>query len=279
MGESDKKDGSKEEPRKPFLERLGTGALKQMDAGVAIVQFIGDASLSLVKAVGQPKRFRWRDCVAEMQQCGPGALPIVGLISFLVGVIMAFQAAIQLRQFGADIFVADLVGLVVVREMGPMMAAIMLSGRTGAAFAAQIGNMKANEEVDALETIGISPIDFLVLPRLLALGIMMPLLTIYADAVGVLGGLFIAATMLDIPATSYWLETQQRLGLEDITSGLVKSVVFGLLVGLAGCLRGLQCGHSSGAVGKATTSAVVTGIFLIIVADAIFSVIYNVLDI
>jgi phospholipid/cholesterol/gamma-HCH transport system permease protein len=265
--------------RAQLLITLGTAAQKMFSGWVEVIRFIGDSSLGLVNAARHPARFRWKDCAREMQQCGPGSLPIVCLISFLVGVIMAFQAVIQLRQFGADLLVADLVGLVVVREMGPMMAAVMLSGRTGAAFAAQIGNMKVREEVDALETLGISPIDFLVLPRLVALGIMMPLLTIYANVVGILGGLFISATMLNIPAWAYWVETQQRVTLGDFSSGLFKSIFFGLLVGLAGCLRGLQCSRGSNGVGRATTSAVVTGIVLIIVCDAIFSVVYNVLGI
>lgn len=262
-----------------LLITLGTTAQKLFSHGVEVVRFIGESSLSLWNAARHPARFRWKDCLREMQQCGPGALPIVSLISFLIGVIMAFQAAIQLRQFGADLLVADLVGLVVVREMGPMMAAVMLSGRTGAAFAAQIGSMRVREEIDALETLGISPVDFLVLPRLVALGITMPLLTIYANVLGVVGGVFIASTMLDIPASAYWIETQQRVTLTDVSSGLIKSFCFGLLVAIAGCLRGMQCGRGSNGVGQATTSAVVTGILLIIICDALFSVIYKVLDI
>ncbi len=258
---------------------LGNAAKRLAVQAGDILRFIGECSLGLTNLIKRPAQFRWKDCLAAMQQCGAGALPIVSLISFLVGVIMAFQAAIQLRQFGADIYVADLVGLVVVREMGPMMAAVVLTGRTGAAFAAQIGNMKVSEEIDALETLGISPIDFLALPRLLALGIMMPLLAVYADFLGVLGGLFVAKTMLDIPAATYWIETQQRVTLTDLSSGLIKSLCFGLLVSVAGCLRGLQCGRGSGGVGQATTSAVVTGIFLIIVADAIFAIVFNILGI
>jgi phospholipid/cholesterol/gamma-HCH transport system permease protein len=190
---------------------------------------------------------------------------------------MAYQSAVLLRQFGADIYVADLIGLGVVREMGPMMAAVVLAGRTGAAFAAEIGNMKANEEIDALETLGLSPIQFLVLPRLIALQLMMPLLALYANALGVLGGLLVAWGLLDLPPITYWIETKGVLDLSDLGTGLFKSVAFGALIGFAGCLRGLQADRSAAGVGKAATSAVVTGILCIIVADSVFAVIFNIL--
>lgn len=241
--------------------------------------FIGECTLGALGLLRRPGRFRWRDCFSEMQQCGAMALPIVSLISLLVGLIMAYQAAVQLRQFGADIFVADLVGLAVVREMGPMMAAVVLAGRTGAAFAAQIGNMKTGEEIDALETLGIAPVEFLVLPRLVALTLMMPLLALYANCLGVLGGMFVSASVLDIPPSAYWVETQTIIDLSDLSSGLIKSVVFGVIVAVAGCLRGMQCERSAAGVGHAATSAVVTAILLIITADAIFAVLFNVLGI
>ena len=261
----------------PFLSGVGHATLETWDRARTASAFLGECVLGLVRLVRHPRRFRWRDCLEEMQQCGAMALPIVSLISFLVGLIMAYQAAVQLRQFGADIYVADLVGLSVVREMGPMMAAVILAGRTGAAFAATLGNMKANEEVDALETLGLSPVDFLVLPRLLALVVMMPLLALYANAVGVLGGMVVAAGVLDIPPAAYWIETQSIIDLSDLNTGLLKSVVFGGLIGLAGCWRGMQAERSAVGVGRAATSAVVTGILLIIVADAVFAVAFNVL--
>ncbi len=245
----------------------------------AIATFIGECVLSAVRLACQPHRFRWKDCLSEMQQCGAMALPIVGLISLLVGLIMAYQAAVQLRQFGADIYVADLVGLAVVREMGPMMAAVIMAGRTGAAFAATIGNMKAGEEIDALETLGIAPIDFLVMPRLVALGVMMPLLAMYANLLGILGGMLVSATVLDIPPSAYWVETQSIVDLSDVSTGLIKAAAFGLLIGFSGCLRGLQAERSAAGVGKATTSAVVTAILLVIVADALFAVAFNILGI
>ena len=260
-----------------FLTMVGLGAQDLWRKTRQISDFIGACVLSAVGLIRQPMRFRWRDCLAEMQQCGAMALPIVSLISLLVGLIMAYQAAVQLRQFGADIFVADLVGLSVVREMGPMMAAIILAGRTGAAFAATLGNMKANEEIDALETLGVSAIDFLVMPRLVALGIMMPLLALYANLLGIVGGMLVGLGVLEIPISAYWVETKSIIDLSDVSTGLIKSVSFGLLIGLAGCLRGLQADRSAVGVGQAATSAVVTAILLIIISDAVFAVIFNIL--
>jgi phospholipid/cholesterol/gamma-HCH transport system permease protein len=256
-------------------------ALTKKWAGLAKenTSFIGECTLGLISIIKNPRRFRWMDCVVEMQHCWSSSLPIVSLVSFLVGVILAFQAAIQLQQYGAAVFVADLVGLSVVREMGPMMAAVIMAGGIGAAFAAQLGNMKVDEEIDALETLGLSTVNFLALPRLLAITLMMPILALYANVLGILGGMFVSATMLNIPATAYWIETQNRVGFSDVTSGLVKSVFFGLFIGLAGCLRGMKCERSAAGVGEATTSAVVTGILLIVIGDAVFALIFNVLGI
>jgi phospholipid/cholesterol/gamma-HCH transport system permease protein len=242
-----------------------------------MAHLVGECAFSISRFFRGRAQFRWRDCFAEMQQCGAMALPIVSLISFLVGVIMAYQAAVQLRQFGADIYVADLVGLSVVREMGPMMAAIVLAGRTGAAFAATLGNMKANEEIDALTTLGVSPVDFLVMPRMLALFFMMPLLALYSNCMGVAGGLVVSSAILDIPASLYWAETKTIVDLSDQYTGLIKAATFGLLIGLSGCLRGLQADRSAAGVGTAATRAVVTGILLIIVTDSIYAVVFNIL--
>jgi len=242
-----------------------------------LAQLLGECAYSLGRFIRGQAQFRWRDCFTEMQQCGALALPIVGLISFLVGVIMAYQAAVQLRQFGADIYVADLVGLSVVREMGPMMAAIVLAGRTGAAFAATLGNMQANEEIDALETLGVSPIDFLVMPRIMALFLMMPLLALYANFLGIMGGLVVTASILDIPASLYWIETKSIIDLSDLSTGLIKAATFGLIIGLCACLRGLQAERSAVGAGRAATAAVVTSTLLIIVSDAVFAVIFNIL--
>jgi phospholipid/cholesterol/gamma-HCH transport system permease protein len=242
-----------------------------------LAQLVGDCVFSAGRFFRGQAQFRWRDCFAEMQQCGAMALPIVGLISFLVGVIMAYQGAIQLRQFGADIYVADLVGLSVVREMGPMMAAIVLAGRTGAAYAATLGNMQANEEIDALETLGVSPVDFLVMPRITALFLMMPLLALYSNCLGIIGGLVISRAILDIPASLYWIETKSIIDLSDLGTGLIKAATFGLIIGLAACLRGLQAERSATGAGQAATAAVVTSTLLIIVSDSIYAVIFNIL--
>jgi phospholipid/cholesterol/gamma-HCH transport system permease protein len=224
-----------------------------------------------------PRRFRFRDCLNHMYATGAAALPIIGVVSFLVGMIVGFQSAIQLRQFGGDIFMVSLVGLSVVREMGPMMAAVVLTGRTGAAFAAHLGNMVLGEEVDALRTLGISPIDFLVAPRLVALVAMMPLLALYADLLGILGGLSVAIFSLDLQAPTFWQEIRRVVGLSDLNVGLMKSVVFAFLIGLSGCQRGLASDRTSSGVGAAATSAVVAGILLIVLADALFGKVFETL--
>lgn len=242
-----------------------------------IAWLVGECAFSVLRFFRGRAQFRWSDCFVEMQECGAMVLPIVGLISFLVGIIMAYQGAVQLRQFGADVYVADLVGLSVVREMGPMMAAIVLAGRTGAAFAATLATMKANEEIDALETLGVAPVDFLVMPRLTALFVMMPLLAVYSNFLGILGGMVISWSILDIPTSLYWSETKSIIDLSDLSTGLIKAATFGLIIGLSGCLRGLKSDRSAAGVGQAATSAVVTGILLIIVSDALYAVIFNAL--
>jgi phospholipid/cholesterol/gamma-HCH transport system permease protein len=259
-----------------FLTVVGLAVQDVWGKTREIATFVGECVISGSALIKKPHKFRWRDCVDEMQQCGAMALPIVSLISLLVGIIMAYQSAVLMRQFGADIYVADAVGLVMVREMGSMMTAIILAGRTGAAFAATLGNMKAGEEIDALQTLGIPPVDFLVMPRLVALGLMMPLLALYANGLGILGGMAVALGLLDIPPTAYWVETQTAIDLSDILTGLIKASAFGVLVGLAGCHRGLRAERSASGVGRAATSAVVVGLLLIIVSDAVFAVLFNV---
>jgi phospholipid/cholesterol/gamma-HCH transport system permease protein len=244
-----------------------------------ISHFVGECTLAALRLVKNPIKFRWRDCISEMQQCGAMALPIVGLIGMLVGLTLAYTAAVLLRQFGADIYVADFVGLVMVREMGPMMTAVVLSGRTGAAFAATLGNMKAGEEIDALETLGIRSIDFLVMPRLIALALMMPLLALYSNVMGMVGGMLVATGVLSIPPTAYWIQMENSVSLSDLASGMIKATTFGVIVGVAGCLRGLQSERNAVGVGRATTSAVVTAILLLVVADAVFAVLFHILGI
>jgi phospholipid/cholesterol/gamma-HCH transport system permease protein len=212
-----------------------------------------------------------------MRQCGPQALGIVALINFLVGMILAFVGAIQLEQFGASIFVADLVAVASVREMGCIMTGIILCGRTGAAFAAQLGTMKVNEEIDAFRTFGISPVEFLVLPRVVALVLMMPLLCVFADAIAILGGYAVSVNLLDITSVQYLSRTLEAVTPASFLLGVGKGGVFGVLVALTGCLRGMQCGANAAAVGLATTSAVVSGITAIIAADGVFAVLCNAL--
>jgi phospholipid/cholesterol/gamma-HCH transport system permease protein len=219
------------------------------------------------------------DLFGIIQDCGPNALPIVTLISFLVGLILAFMGAVQLQSFGAQIYVADLVAIAATREMGCLMTGIIMAGRTGAAFAAQLGTMRVNEEIDALVTMGIQPMDFLVLPRMVALILMMPLLTVYSDLLAIMGGAFVGVTMLDLGFIEYLDRTAQALTLTNFSLGIVKGAIFGILVALSGCLRGIQSGRSAAAVGLAATSAVVTAIVLIVVAEGIFAVVLNALKI
>lgn len=264
--------------RQPFLfASVGLQTASLWDQAMQISHFVGELTLSAARLAKTPKSFRWRDCLAEMQQCGVMALPIVSLISFLVGVTLAYTAATILRMFGGDIWVADLVGLSVTREMAAVMTAVVLAGRTGAAFAAQLANMKANEEIDALRTLGVAPVDFLVMPRILALAIMTPLLTLYAIMLGILGGMLIALGLLSIPPTAYWVELISIVDLSDVTTGLIKASTFGVIIGLSGCLRGLQAERSAEGVGKAATSSVVTAILLMVLADAFYAVLFNIL--
>jgi phospholipid/cholesterol/gamma-HCH transport system permease protein len=265
-------------PAKPpagFLAAVGYAGADVWRKFGELTQFVGEVTLSSLYLLRRPRKFRWGDCLEEIEKCGAMALPIVGLISLLVGLTLAYVAAVLLRQFGADIYVADFVGLVVVREMGPVMTAIVMAGRTGAAFAATLANMKTNEEVDALTTFGFRPVDFLVMPRMVALGLMMPLLVLYANALGIIGGLMVSATILQIPPSAYWVEMLTAVDLSDLCSGLIKALTFGVIVGLSGCLRGLQSDRSAAGVGQAATSAVVTAILLIIVADSVYAVVFN----
>jgi phospholipid/cholesterol/gamma-HCH transport system permease protein len=202
----------------------------------------------------------------------------VALISFLVGLILAFVGSLQLQQFGASIYVANLVGVAMAREMGAIMTGIIMCGRTGAAFAAQLGSMKVNEEIAAFKTFGFNPIEFLALPRMIALALMMPLLCIFADLVGILGGMVVGVGLLDLSFSEYWSQTVRGVELRHFIVGLAKVAVFGILVAITGCLRGMQCGSSSSSVGLATTSAVVLGITCIIIADAVFAIMLNALN-
>jgi phospholipid/cholesterol/gamma-HCH transport system permease protein len=269
----------REATKESWLSAVGRSYLSFSKAIKDSLSFLGEACVALVRLFTRKARVPFSDVWLTMEQCGPSALPIVTLISGLVGLILAFIGAQQLARFGAEIYVANLVGIAMVREMGGIMAGVIMAGRTGAAFAAQLGSMQVNEEVDALTTFGFSPMEYLVLPRMLALIFMLPLLCLYANLVGILGGGLVAATVLDISFIKYLTQMQEGLKLTDLWVGLIKSVIFGVLVALAGCMRGLQCGRSASAVGTAVTSAVVFGIVAIVVADAIFAVVCQVIGV
>ena len=275
----EKQGARKEAVQAAFLERVGNTAIGAGSSLAEMLAFLGDMSVTFVRLLRMKVRFRAVDLLLLIQQSGAQALPIVTLISFLVGVILAFVGAVQLRQFGAQIYVADLVGIAMIREMGAMMTGIIMAGRTGAAFAAQLGTMKVTQEIDAFTTMGFSPLEFLVLPRVIALVLMMPLLCLYSDLIGVLGGAAIGVGMLDLSWGTYFRQTSNAVDLIDVFGGVFKASVYGVLIALSGCLRGIQCGNSSSAVGDAATSAVVTGIVAIVVACGIFAVVFYVLGI
>lgn len=262
-------------PEPNAITRLGTAAFQIVADTRQIVVFTGEAVLGLWDALRHPRRVRWREAWLYMERTGRDGVPIVVLISFLMGLITAFQAAVQLQQVGADIYVANLVGLSITRELGPLMTAIIAAGRSGAAFAAEIGTMKVSEEVDALTTMGLDRTRFLVTPKVVALLLMLPCLTLIADLVGILGGLTVAVFGLDLPARVYMRQLRRALVVWDVYSGLIKSVAFALLIAGVGCLRGFQARGGAESVGQITTSAIVAGIFLIIVADAVFTVIFH----
>lgn len=266
------------QPPKPKLRQLGKFTLHCIAVARNAVRFTGQTILAIGRLIRGQAHFRAADFWLVVQQCGVQALPIVSLISFLIGLILAFVGNVQLTSFGANLFVADLVGIAMVREMGVMMTAIIMSGRTGAAFAAFIGSMKANEEIDALQTFGFVPFDFLVLPRVLALVLMMPILTIYANLVGILGGMLVGA-FVGIPPVLYWTETLAAVDLTNALLGVMKSVFFGTAIAISGCMQGMQAGNSSAGVGKSATTAVVTSITLIVVLDSAFAVLFTLLDI
>lgn len=234
-------------------------------------RFIGECAIGVIEVPATPRHFHWKTFFMEMVETGPKALPIIGLLSLLIGMTFAFETSAQLQKFGLQIYVIQGIGAAVLRQIGPLIAAVVLAGRTGAAFAAHTANMKLGGEIDALEMIGVSPVNFLVLPRLAALILMMPLVTLYSDLCGILGGMVVAVFEMNIPLIEFWVRLQQAISLTDLEVGVVKSAVFAIVIGLAGTLRGLQSERSSLGVGRAVTSAVVSGIAGIIVADALFS--------
>jgi phospholipid/cholesterol/gamma-HCH transport system permease protein len=260
------------------VEEIGRAALIVWHDMVAQIAFIGQTSAALWFAIRNPHRVRWKDVWYTCEQVGVDALPIVALISFLIGLIIAFQSAVPMRQYGAELFVADLVGLAILRELGPLMTAILLAGRSGAAFAAEIGTMKVNEELNALTTMGLDPVRFLVVTKILAAVLMVPLLTLFANILGILGG---AVTMVsfNIPILTYLREVDSLVDMKDLWAGMAKTPVFAILIAGIGCLRGLQTQTGAAAVGISATRAVVSGIILLVIVDGVYAFIYYLLDI
>jgi phospholipid/cholesterol/gamma-HCH transport system permease protein len=260
--------------RQGTLTQVGTATIEFFRGAPQMLGFLGEVTLSLLRLLTGRARFRRRDLWLEIEEVGPRALPIVSVISFLVGLILAYLGADQLKLVGAQIFIADLVAIGMVREVAALMTGIIIAGRTGAAFAAQLGTMQVNEEIDAYQTLGISAIDFLVLPRILALMLMVPLLTLYSAFIGMLAGLLVSLTIFDLGVFEYYTETLRALEFKQFAVGLSKGIVYGAIVAFAGCLRGMQCGRSAEAVGHAATSAVVTAMLLITIAASIMTIVF-----
>jgi phospholipid/cholesterol/gamma-HCH transport system permease protein len=266
-----------EEPQ--LLEYIGRMVQAMWRAAPEMLHFLGEVTVSLGRLVRGKAQFRRSDLMLVVYDVGPQALPIVALISFLVGLIVAYMGAVQLAQFGAQIYIANLVGLGMTRETGALMTGIIMAGRTGSAFAAQLGTMQVNEEIDAFRTLGFNPIDFLVLPRMLALVMVMPIMVLYSDIVGITAGMFVSVTSFDISTFEYYQQTVQSMEWRHIWVGVIKGTVYGMLIAFAGCLRGMQCGRSAQAVGEATTSAVVTGILFIVIAASLLTILFQQLGI
>jgi len=262
----------------PWLERVGRQAWAGVVGFLGYLAFVGESALALLSALRHPHRLRWRPILRNVQIAGVDALPITGLLSFLMGLVIAYQGADQLQRFGANIFVVDLVALAMLRELSPLLTAIIIAGRSGSAYTAQIGTMKVTEEIDALRTIGVGAQDLLVVPKVIALVIVMPLLTVYTDVTGVLGGMVMAKLKLGVGFGAFVDRLDEAVQLSSYWTGLVKAPVFALIVALVGCYRGFQVSGSADSVGAQTTVSVVQSIFLVIVTDALFSIVFLWLD-
>ncbi|MES2502396.1 MAG: ABC transporter permease [Pseudomonadota bacterium] len=261
-----------------LFERVGISTISLLDQFIEALVFIGETAVALTKSVMQPRRIRWRPILFNIRTAGFNALPIVGLLSFLLGIVVAYQGAGQLRQYGANIFVADLVGLSMLREFAPLMTAIIIAGRSGSAYAAQIGTMSVTEEIDAMRTLGISPQELLVLPKVIALVIVMPLLTVFADALGVFGGMLMAQQQLDVGFVEFLDRFVKAVSPTAFMIGVGKAPVFAVIIAMVGCFQGFRTKGGADSVGRQTTRSVVQSIFLVIVADALFSVAFSILD-
>jgi phospholipid/cholesterol/gamma-HCH transport system permease protein len=266
-------------PRRPrsVLEQIGEATAETGDALLAAFDFIGELVMATLHALRNPRTLNLRDVAFTMERAGADAVPIVLLINFLIGFVMAYQSSVQLRQFGANIFVADLVGVAMTRELGPLMTAIIVCGRSGAAFAAELGTMKVSEEVDALRTLGLVPLRYLVRPRICGLMLAAPLLALLADAIGIAGGALVAVLRLDLTLAAFFTELRQAVQLSDVLSGLAKSVVFAGATALIACQQGLATSGGAEGVGRRTTGAVVSTLFVLILLDAVFTVLFGAL--
>jgi phospholipid/cholesterol/gamma-HCH transport system permease protein len=260
------------------LARLGRATLARGDEALALLSFVGECALALLGWWRHPGRVRWRPIAFNLHSAGVAALPIVGLLSFLLGVVVAYQSADQLRQYGANLFIADIVGISMLREFAPLIAAIIVAGRSGSAYAAQIGTMAVTEEIDAMRTIGIAPLEMLVLPKGIALVIALPLLTVFADALSVAGGMVMAHSQLGVDPTEFLARFAKAVGVGTVLVGVGKAAVFAAIIAVVGCFQGFRTTGGADSVGRQTTRAVVQSIFLVIVVDAVFSVVFSALD-
>lgn len=265
-------------PSPGLLEKVGRSVYEFFQQTLALLSFVGETVVAFAGSVTHPTRFRWRPILFNIRTAGFDALPIVGLLSFLLGIVVAYQGADQLKQYGANIFVADLVGLSMLREFAPLMTAIIIAGRSGSAYAAQIGTMAVTEEIDAMRTLGIAPLELLVLPKVIALVIALPLLTLFADVLGVFGGMIMAKTQLGISFNEFLDRFVKAVSITSYLVGIGKAPVFAVIISMVGCFQGFRTKGGAESVGRQTTRSVVQSIFLVIVADALFSVAFNVLD-
>jgi len=261
------------------VERTGNATWDLFDQAVAMLAFVGEIAMAMIAYIRHPGRLRWRPILHNVRTAGFDALPIVGVLSFLLGVVVAYQGAVQLRQYGANIFVADLIGLSMLREFAPLITAIILAGRSGSAYAAQIGTMAVTEEIDAMRTLGMPPLDILVIPKVIALIIVMPLLTAFADVVGVFGGMIMARAQLGVGFGEFLDRFVEAVSVTTYLTGICKAPVFAVIIAVVGCFQGFQTRGGADSVGRQTTRSVVQSIFLVIVADAMFSIAFSALDI
>ena len=264
--------------RAPALERIGRGAEASLGEFVALLSFVGETALALVRSIAQPARLRWRPILYNIRSAGFDALPIVGILAFLIGIVVSYQGANTLRQYGANIFIVDLIGLSMLREFAPLITAIIIAGRSGSAYAAQIGTMSVTEEIDAMRTVGIAPLEMLVLPKIIALAVVLPLLTVYADVVGVFGGMIMSRSQLGVGFEDFMERFVKAVSITDYMIGIGKAPVFAAIIATVGCYQGFRTKGGPDSVGRQTTRSVVQAIFLVIVADSMFSIALSALD-